>query len=202
MREKYGVQDETDLHLHPDTQSSGVSDGASGTDEDAGREASASDSGDGNANADATVNADPEKTPKRVMVFTTVMLLGLLTMCRWGSVDGTFKASTKHWKQLFVMLLNFNGTWLPVCFGWLPDKSLISYQLFVILVLEAFLKHQSEIHQIYGKSKLKLRKVKMDFEINVINAVLNKQWGSIHQMYHGWVFWRIICMHDILRCIT
>ena len=98
------------------------------------------------------------------------MLLGLLAMCRWGSVDGTFKASTKRWKQLFVMLCNYNGTWIPICFGWLPDKSLLSYQLFVVLIMEAFIAHSAEIQSIFGKSKLKLKKVKMDFELNIIKA--------------------------------
>ena len=183
MRERYGVNPDRDGGVEGDTQSTGTgtsegdsqSTGASdgtGSETDVGPITVPSDESDEGVNddLDATVQADPEKPPKRVLVFTTVMLLGLLSMCRWGSVDGTFKSSTKHWKQLFVMLCNFNGTWLPVAFGWLPDKNLLSYQLFLILVLEAFFKHKAEIHNIYGKSKLKLKKIKMDFELGIIQA--------------------------------
>ena len=172
LQERYGVQGGEG---QVDTQSSGASDGTgTGTgsedDDQAAHEASDSDSDINQINLDATVQAEPGKEPRRVLVFTTAMLLGLLTMGRWGSVDGTFKSCTKHWKQLFVMLLNFNGVWLPVAFGWLPDKTLISYQLFLILVLEGFQANKAEIQRIYGRSKLKLRKIKMDFELNISRA--------------------------------
>ena len=110
------------------------------------------------------------KAPKRVILFTTIMMLGLLSKCRWGSVDGTFKSSSKQWKQLFVMLCEYEGSWLPMAFGWLPDKYFASYQIFLILLMEAFRSHSSQITAIYGRSKLKLKKVKMDFEINIIRA--------------------------------
>ena len=175
VREKYGMPDpgeeeEGDGVSQPDTQSSGLSDAASDSEEGLGQDVSDSDSGVEQEDVDATIDDNPGKTPKRVMVFTTVMLLGLLAKCRWGSVDGTFKASTRHWKQLFVMLCNYKGTWIPVAFGWLPDKGLLSYQLFVILTMEAFQAHSSEIQTIFGRSVLKLRKVKMDFELNIIKA--------------------------------
>lgn len=171
MKEKYGCTD--DRHAdQADTQSSGLSDAVSDSDpEQQVQPSSGSDSGTEHAeDADAAADAPPLKAPKRVMVFTTIMLLGLLSKCRWGSVDGTFKSSTKHWKQLFVMLCNYEGTWLPIAFGWLPDKSFLSYQIFLILLMEAFQAHSAQIKAIYGKSKLKLKKVKMDFELNIIRT--------------------------------
>ena len=112
----------------------------------------------------------PANGPKRVLLFTTVMMLGLLAKCKWASVDGTFKSSSRQWKQLFVMLCNYQGTWLPIAFGWLPDKSFASYQIFLILLLEAFRNNSTRIQSIYGRNKLKVKKVKMDFEVNIIRA--------------------------------
>ena len=65
----------------------------------------------------------PVANPPRVLVFTTVMLLALLAVCRNGSVDGTFKSMSKQWKQLFIMMVEYRGAFIPVAFGWLPDKS-------------------------------------------------------------------------------
>ena len=43
--------------------------------------------------------------PPRLLVFTTIMLLGFLTMCRKGSMDGTFKSSTRFWSQMFILMV-------------------------------------------------------------------------------------------------
>ena len=172
LKEEYGLKDDRGDDQQ-DTQSSGLSDAVSDSDPEEVRQHS-SDSEVGEENdgeEDITATADPPlKAPKRVMLFTTVMLLGLLAKCRWGSVDGTFKSSTKHWKQLFVMLCCYEGAWIPIAFGWLPDKSFNSYLIFLILLMEAFRAQSSEIKTIFGKSKLKLKKVKMDFELNIIKA--------------------------------
>jgi hypothetical protein len=56
---------------------------------------------------ESTVNLDKVDNPPRVLVFTTVMLLGLLAVSKYGSVDGTFKAMTKKWKQFFVFMLDY-----------------------------------------------------------------------------------------------
>ena len=47
-------------------------------------------------------------------------------------------------------------------FGWLPDKKPISYFTFIVLVLLAFKEKENEILEMYGKSELKLRKIKCD----------------------------------------
>ena len=98
------------------------------------------------------------------------MLLGLLARCSWASVDGTFKAASKQWKQVFVMLCNYENTWLPIAFGWLPDKSFVSYKIFLIMLLTAFKREASHIKSMYGKCQLKVKKIKMDFEYNVIKV--------------------------------
>ena len=57
-----------------------------------------------------------------------------------------------------------------MAFGWLPDKSFVSYQIFLILLMEAFQSHSPQIKAIFGKSKLKMKKIKMDFEVNIIRT--------------------------------
>ena len=52
-------------------------------------------------------------------------------------------------------------------FGWLPDKKPISYFTFIVLVLLAFKEKENEILEIYGKSELKLRKIKCDYEVAI-----------------------------------
>ena len=53
------------------------------------------------------------RLPPRVLVFTSLTLLCLLSVCKSGSVDGTFSSISKQWKQLFIFLLDYNSTWLP-----------------------------------------------------------------------------------------
>ena len=118
----------------------------------------------------STVNVGEEVVPKRVLVFTSLLLLGLLAVCKYGSVDGTFKAMTKKWKQLFVFMVNLNGAFLPVAFGWLPDKSVISYHIFLVLLLNKFKQEGKAIEGLFGRSSLKLRKVKLDFELAIHRA--------------------------------
>ena len=63
----------------------------------------------------------------RVLVFTTVKLLGLLTVAKQGSVDGTFRSCTVLWKQLFIVMVEIRGVFIPILFAWLPDKTTASY---------------------------------------------------------------------------
>ena len=94
-----------------------------------------------NVEEDPNDNDDSEKDhnlPKRVLVFTMVFLLQLFNVCSHGSVDGTFKAISRGWKQLFIIMLRYGSpkvgyVRVPVAFGWLPDKSELSYQVFVLL---------------------------------------------------------------------
>ena len=67
--------------------------------------------------------------PKRILAFTSKKLLKLFSKCERGSVDGTFKSCCKMWKQQFVWMLKLNSHWIPVVWGWLPDKSEVSYKV-------------------------------------------------------------------------
>ena len=70
-------------------------------------------------------NEDTNK-PKRVIAFTTKLLLTLFNQ-RKSSGDGTFKISPLLWKQLYVVMIKFSGSWVPVFYALLPDKSQESY---------------------------------------------------------------------------
>ena len=124
---------------------------------------------------DATMNStnvgvEALNAPKRVLVFTTMVMLGLMSICKYGSVDGTFKAMTKKWKQLFVFMVNYRGSFLPVAFGWLPDKTAVSYHVFLLLLLQKFKQEKKVISHMYGRTALKLRKIKLDFELAIHRA--------------------------------
>lgn len=114
---------------------------------------------------------DQNIKPPRVLVFTTCMLVALLAVCRAGSVDGTFKAMSKQWKQLFIFLVCYKGAFIPIAFGWLPDKSEVSYHIFTVLVMEAFYSQREKTFELFGKSGLRLKKIKLDFEKAIHNAL-------------------------------
>ena len=121
-------------------------------------------------NIETTLDDELEQSdalPPRVLVFTTLKLLGFLTMCKRGSVDGTFKAITRFWQQLFILMVEYRGIHLPVAFAWLPNKTAVSYYVFLWLLLNAFTENSSQISQLYGKSTLRLRQLKCDFEVSI-----------------------------------
>ena len=116
---------------------------------------------------ESSFNISDSPDPKRVLVFTSVRLLGVLSVSKKGSVDGTFKSSARDWYQLFILCVEYRGKFIPVAFGWLPDKKPISYFTFIVLVLLAFKEKENEILEMYGKSELKLRKIKCDYEVAI-----------------------------------
>ena len=78
---------------------------------------------------------DTEKAlPKRVLAFSSQKLLKQLSRGLKSSVDGTFKSSCNLWKQHLIRMVKDNGYWVPVVFGWLPDKSETSYKVFFYMI--------------------------------------------------------------------
>ena len=100
-------------------------------------------------------------------MFTTLALLGLLALCKRGSVDGTFRACTRHWRQIFIVMLEYKGSFLPVAMAWLPDKTALSYYTCLALLLIAFKAKKDEIQSLYGRSQLRLKKIKCDYEASI-----------------------------------
>ena len=107
------------------------------------------------------------RNPARVLIFTTSLLLSLLAVCKMGSVDGTFKSMTKKWRQLFVFMVNYRGAFIPIAFGWLPNKAPVSYHIFLYLLLSKFLEQSATVSDNFGSSICRLRKVCLDFEESI-----------------------------------
>ena len=107
-------------------------------------------------------NKSNKKKPKRVLMYTTKKLLTQLAKNLKTSVDGTFKSCCQLWGQSFIWMVKQRGYWVPVCWGWLPDKSEVSYKVFLLLVIEAM----TELCM-----KLNIESVSSDFELNIMKAL-------------------------------
>lgn len=91
-------------------------------------------------------------------MFTTLFLLQQLGSSIKASVDGTFKAICPNFAQLFILMVRVCDAWVPVGFGFLPNKHLASYENFLLLLLVACDKF---------KIRISLQKVYADFEQNI-----------------------------------
>ena len=101
------------------------------------------------------------------LIFTILHLLGLLTLCKRASVDGTFRSITRFWKQIFILMTEYQGVHIPIALAWLPDKSAMSYYVFLWLILNCFRENRESISQLYGQATLRLKKIKCDFEVGI-----------------------------------
>ena len=178
LKEKYGVVDDAGLAGDRGTEDGLSSDGGSsdggssiGDSEGEAVQVQGHDPVQGEGLQDDLEHDGEVGKPKRVLVFTTCLLLALLAVCRSGSVDGTFKAMSKQWKQLFIMMVEYKGAFIPVAFGWLPDKSEVSYHVFLVLLMEAYHAQLGKTLELFGRSKMKLKKIKLDFEKAIHNAL-------------------------------
>ena len=157
------------------TDGAASTDGGASTDGASGDEAASSNDGGDDLEyqevaADSTIDVSKVKKPKRVLVFTIVVMLGLLAVCKNGSVDGIFKAMSRKWKQLFIFMVDYRGAFLPVTFSWLPDKHAISYHISLLLTLSKFKQEQFSIMKLYGRGTLKVNKIKLNFELAIHRA--------------------------------
>ena len=100
--------------------------------------------------------------PKRILAFSSKKLIRQLSRNLKSSVDGTFKSSCSLWKQQFIWMVKDTGYWVPVVFGWLPDKSGTSYKVFFHMVQEKMRELGLE---------LKVKSVLSDFELNILKSV-------------------------------
>ena len=82
------------------------------------------------------------------------------------------KSCTKHWKQIFIIMVEFMGSFIPVAMAWLADKSALSYYSCLAMLLIAFRGKRDEIQSLYRRSTLRLRQIKCDFE-----AAIHLGWG-------------------------
>ena len=109
-----------------------------------------------------TEESAEDQDTERVLVFTTMELLKLLSQTSRGSVDGTFKSSCRLWKQNFILMVKFKGIWIPVCWGWLPNKKELAYKKFLQLILKKM--------EALGLT-FNLKELICDYEINIHKAI-------------------------------
>ena len=105
---------------------------------------------------------DDTVKPKRIISYTTEFLLKLFNQ-RKCSGDGTFKICPALWKQLYVTMVKFAGSWIPVCYSLLPDKSQESYfTMFYML--------KKQIKDM--KLPFNIESIRSDFEIAEMKAAI------------------------------
>ena len=79
------------------------------------------------------ISPNDKDLPKRVLAFSSKKLLRLFEKHLKTSVDGTFKSSCFLWYQQLRCSVKLSGYWIPVVWGWLPDKSLTSYKVIFLI---------------------------------------------------------------------
>ena len=100
--------------------------------------------------------------PKRVLAYTSENLLKMLGKGHKTSVDGTFKSSCKLWAQQFIWMVKAKGYWIPVVWGWLPDKTEEIYKVFFHLV-------QKKMEDL--GININIESVLCDFELNIMKSI-------------------------------
>ena len=79
-------------------------------------------------------------------------------------MDGTFRRMTKNWRALFILLAQYKDSWQPVAYGWLPDKTSVSYHVFLLMLLMKLKEMGPEVSLLYGACNLRMKRMKLDFE--------------------------------------
>ena len=99
----------------------------------------------------------------RIILFATNQTLRLLARASAISCDGTFKMCPKLWGQLFIVCGQLTkDIWIPLAFGFLPDKKKQTYRAFFNQLKDA-------MDQI-GES-LSAEYVMCDFEIGIRSSL-------------------------------
>ena len=64
-------------------------------------------------------------------------------------------------EQMFVWMIRFGGFWIPLAWGWLPDKSLQSYKVFFYMMLEELKRRNIPLN---------IKELISDFELNILKS--------------------------------
>ena len=70
------------------------------------------------------------------------------------------------WRQCFIMMGHFGGSWIPIAFGYLPTKEIASYDSFFTLLTKLMSDN-------LGSTSTNLKKILCDFEKG-IHIAINK----------------------------
>ena len=102
----------------------------------------------------------PINKPKRIIAYSTKKLLKIFRE-RKASGDGTFKVCPTLWKQLYIVMVKFSHSWIPVVYALLPDKTKETYFTFFYMV-------KKQIKDM--KLKCNLQSIRTDFEVGAMKA--------------------------------
>ena len=100
----------------------------------------------------------------RVLSISSEFGLNLLTLCKKASVDGTFRIAPTNWSQIFIFMVKYDDKFVPICFGFLPNKTEISYTIFFTMI-------QVELEK--RNLNCSLKKIMVDFEIGIQKAIIS-----------------------------
>ena len=104
----------------------------------------------------------------RVLILSSVKSLKRLARAYAFAVDGTFKICPRLWYQLIVINAQIGpNTWVPVCYGYLPNKKLATYNEFFKGVTDYMVKHNIS----KDGDVLAAQYVMADWEINLRKAL-------------------------------
>ena len=119
---------------------------------------------------ESTVKSDLSIDDCRIILFATNFTLKLLARATAISCDGTFKMCPKLWWQLFIVCGEISdGIWLPMAFGYLPNKKKETYKSFFSQLKDALSRHDLELSAQY---------VMIDFEYSIRSA-FKETWDYI-----------------------
>ena len=103
---------------------------------------------------------------RRVILMSTKDCLKNLANAKTICGDGTFKITPAPWKQVMIISAEIiEDVWVPVAFGYLPDKKKDTYNMFFGLLKEALTKNGFELSAQYFMR---------DFETNLRNCAKDK----------------------------
>ena len=128
-------------------------------------------------------NDSDSTKPKRIIAYSTKHLLKLFNQ-RKSSGDGTFKICPALWKQLYIVMIKFGNSWIPVCYALLPDKCKETY-------FAAFYMVRKQIQDM--KLSFNVQSMRSDFEIGEMKAAA-AAWDIVvkgcyyHFTQSGWRF--------------
>ena len=92
---------------------------------------------------------------------------------------------SKLWRQLFICMTEVKGKYIPCAFGYLPSKEFEAYYVFLFMLVYTFCGYKKMILKVYAKSKLKVRRVKLDFEWSIHAAFGMFEERIIHKYFEA-----------------
>ena len=143
---------------------------------------------------ESLIKGDIPVTGGRVLVMSTLKSLKRFSRAYAICVDGTFKLCPSLWTQLLIVHAQVGeGTWVPVAFGYLPNKKLETYEAFFKGLTDCMKKHKiskdGSIAATYGMA---------DWEINLRKALM-KEFEKV--AFKGCHFHYVCILHIFSRIL-